>query len=60
MRSLSIYRSAADNSLLRTAARPPRMRYVVEGAVWAAAFGVVIGFLWFGADLAGPYLRSLG
>lgn len=37
-----------------------RLRYVVEGAIWAFAYGVAIGALWFGADLAGPYLRSLG
>ncbi|MFA8336360.1 hypothetical protein [Burkholderia cenocepacia] len=37
-----------------------RLRYVLEGSAWAAAYGVVIGALWFGADLAGPYLRSLG
>ncbi|WP_196480742.1 hypothetical protein [Burkholderia diffusa] len=37
-----------------------RVRYAVEGAAWAIAYGVVIGALWFGADLAGPYLRSLG
>lgn len=37
-----------------------RLRYVIEGSAWAAAYGVVIGALWFGADLAGPYLRSLG
>ncbi|MDN8078318.1 hypothetical protein [Burkholderia multivorans] len=37
-----------------------RLRYVVEGSAWAIAYGVVIGALWFGADLAGPYLRSLG
>ncbi|WP_167359238.1 hypothetical protein [Burkholderia diffusa] len=37
-----------------------RVRYALEGAAWAIAYGVVIGALWFGADLAGPYLRSLG
>ncbi|WP_181035402.1 hypothetical protein [Burkholderia anthinoferrum] len=37
-----------------------RLRYVIEGSVWAIAYGVAIGALWFGADLAGPYLRSLG
>lgn len=37
-----------------------RLRYVIEGSAWAIAYGVVIGALWFGADLAGPYLRSLG
>ncbi|QUN56103.1 hypothetical protein [Burkholderia cenocepacia] len=37
-----------------------RLRYVLEGSAWAIAYGVVIGALWFGADLAGPYLRSLG
>ncbi len=37
-----------------------RMRYVLEGSAWAAAYGVAIGFLWYGALVAGPYLRSLG
>ncbi|UEC01215.1 hypothetical protein [Burkholderia vietnamiensis] len=37
-----------------------RLRYVIEGSAWAVAYGVAIGALWFGADLAGPYLRSLG
>lgn len=37
-----------------------RARYVLEGSAWAAAYGVVIGFLWYGALVAGPYLRSLG
>ncbi|WP_322055838.1 hypothetical protein [Burkholderia cenocepacia] len=37
-----------------------RLRYVLEGSAWAIAYGVVIGALWFGADLAGPYLRGLG
>ncbi|MBR8351224.1 hypothetical protein KDX21_11655 [Burkholderia cenocepacia] len=37
-----------------------RLRYMIEGAAWAFAYGVAIGALWFGADLAGPYLRSLG
>ncbi|WP_205168922.1 hypothetical protein [Burkholderia sp. LMG 13014] len=37
-----------------------RLRYVLEGSAWAFAYGVAIGALWFGADLAGPYLRSLG
>ncbi|AIS97240.1 hypothetical protein BTHA_2723 [Burkholderia thailandensis MSMB59] len=60
MRALSIQRPAADNALLRAAARGPRMRYAIEGLVWSAAFGVVVGALWFGVDLAGPYLRSLG
>ncbi|WP_193727208.1 hypothetical protein [Burkholderia sp. BE17] len=36
------------------------VRYVLEGSAWAFAYGVAIGALWFGADLAGPYLRSLG
>lgn len=36
------------------------MRYVIEGSAWAAAYGVAIGFLWYGALIAGPYLRSLG
>ncbi|RQT08923.1 hypothetical protein [Burkholderia contaminans] len=60
MRALTIPRAPTDNALLRVAARAPRMRYVTEGAAWATAFGVAIGFLWFGVDLAGPYLRSLG
>ena len=37
-----------------------RTRYLLEGSAWAFAYGVAIGALWFGADLAGPYLRSLG
>lgn len=37
-----------------------RLRYVIEGSAWAIAYGVVIGFLWYGALVAGPYLRSLG
>lgn len=37
-----------------------RLRYVLEGSAWAAAYGVAIGFLWYGALIAGPYLRSLG
>ncbi|AJY13351.1 hypothetical protein [Burkholderia dolosa] len=36
------------------------LRYVLEGSLWAIAYGVAIGALWFTADLAGPYLRSLG
>ncbi|MGU2444401.1 hypothetical protein ACTXHA_28710 [Burkholderia cenocepacia] len=55
-----VSRPTNHNALLRAAGRASRMRYVVEGAAWAAAFGIAIGFLWFGADLAGPYLRSLG
>ncbi|MDN7558832.1 hypothetical protein [Burkholderia orbicola] len=55
-----VSRPAGDNDLLRAARRGPRVRYVIEGAAWAIAYGVVIGALWFGADLAGPYLRSLG
>ncbi|HIH2617910.1 hypothetical protein KPA93_27740 [Burkholderia cenocepacia] len=47
---------AALNSLQTVS----RLRYVLEGSAWAIAYGVVIGALWFGADLAGPYLRSLG
>ncbi|WP_261539127.1 hypothetical protein [Burkholderia multivorans] len=48
--------------VLRDYKRSPvsRLRYVLEGSAWAIAYGVVIGALWFGADLAGPYLRSLG
>ncbi|MGN8184558.1 hypothetical protein ACTJLD_01100 [Burkholderia sp. 22088] len=37
-----------------------RVRYVIEGAAWAFAYGVAIGLLWYGALIAGPYLRSLG
>lgn len=37
-----------------------RARYVLEGSAWTAAYGVAIGFLWYGALVAGPYLRSLG
>ncbi|KVE42055.1 hypothetical protein [Burkholderia sp. BDU5] len=59
MRALTLHRPAADNALLRAAARGPRMRYVIEGAIWAMAFGAVVGALWYGVDLAGPYLRSL-
>ncbi|WP_175835688.1 hypothetical protein [Burkholderia multivorans] len=48
--------------VLRNYKRSPvsPLRYVLEGSAWAIAYGVVIGALWFGADLAGPYLRSLG
>ncbi|OJB35390.1 hypothetical protein [Burkholderia ubonensis] len=60
MRALSLHRPVADNALLHAAARGPRVRYVIEGAVWAMAFGAVVGALWFSVDLAGPYLRSLG
>lgn len=37
-----------------------RLRYVLEGSAWAAAYGAAAGFLWYGAYIAGPYLRSLG
>ncbi|WP_185735137.1 hypothetical protein [Burkholderia cepacia] len=37
-----------------------RLRYVIEGSAWAAAYGAAAGFLWYGAYVAGPYLRSLG
>lgn len=37
-----------------------RARYVLEGSAWAAVYGVAIGLLWYGALVAGPYLRSLG
>jgi hypothetical protein len=37
-----------------------RLRYVIEGSLWAVVYGVAIGALWFAADLGGPYLRSLG
>ncbi|WP_009927937.1 hypothetical protein [Burkholderia pseudomallei] len=36
------------------------LRYVLEGSAWAAAYGAAAGFLWYGAYVAGPYLRSLG
>ncbi|MEI1276623.1 hypothetical protein V8G45_27605 [Klebsiella pneumoniae] len=55
-----VSRPAGDNALLRAAERQSAARYIAEGAAWMAAFGVAIGFLWFGVDLAGPYLRSLG
>ncbi|SEU36351.1 hypothetical protein SAMN03159335_05430 [Burkholderia cepacia] len=37
-----------------------RMRYVIEGSAWAAAYGAAAGLLWYGAYIAGPYLRNLG
>lgn len=48
--------------VLRHYKRSPvsHLRYVLEGSAWAIAYGVAIGALWFAADLAGPYLRSLG
>ncbi|WP_181158078.1 hypothetical protein [Burkholderia multivorans] len=48
--------------VLRDYKRSPvsHLRYVIEGAAWAFAYGAAVGALWFGADLAGPYLRSLG
>lgn len=48
--------------VLRDYKRSPvsRVRYVIEGAAWAFAYGVAIGLLWYGALIAGPYLRSLG
>ncbi|WP_334021366.1 hypothetical protein [Burkholderia orbicola] len=45
---------------LNSLAPASRARYVLEGSAWAAAYGVAIGFLWYGALVAGPYLRSLG
>ncbi|RQV01075.1 hypothetical protein [Burkholderia cenocepacia] len=60
MRALSIHRPAADNSLLRTASRAPRMRRAAEAGMWMAAYGFAIAGLWYGSLLAGPYLRSLG
>ncbi|CAN0620483.1 conserved protein of unknown function [Burkholderia multivorans] len=60
MRALALPRSAADNALLRVAARAPRMRRAVEAGVWIAAYGVTIATLWYGSLFAGPYLRSLG
>ncbi len=35
-------------------------RKYVEAVAWMAAYGVAIGFLWYGALVSGPYLRSLG
>lgn len=29
-------------------------------ALWASVCGVAIGFMWYGALVAGPYLRSFG
>jgi len=55
-----VSRPPRDNALLRAASRPSRVRYVVEGTLWAVAFGIVVGLFWNGVDLAGPYLRSLG
>ncbi|CAN0620434.1 conserved protein of unknown function [Burkholderia multivorans] len=60
MRALALPRSAADNALLRVAARAPRLRRAVEAGVWMAAYGVTIAALWYGSLFAGPYLRSLG
>ncbi|VBB13374.1 hypothetical protein BSTAB16_3559 [Burkholderia stabilis] len=31
-----------------------------EAVAWMVAYGIAIGFLWYGALVAGPYLRSLG
>lgn len=36
------------------------LRYVLEGSAWAVAYGAAVGLLWYGAYIAGPYLRSLG
>ncbi|MCW5141086.1 hypothetical protein [Burkholderia cenocepacia] len=52
-------RAAHHNVLLRAASRPSHTRYVIEGAAWAVACGVVIGLFWNGIYIAGPYLRSL-
>lgn len=60
MRMLSVYRPAADNMLLRVAARSSRMHRAIEAGVWMAAYGVAIAGLWYGSLIAGPYLRSLG
>ncbi|MBJ9897382.1 hypothetical protein [Burkholderia cenocepacia] len=60
MRTLSVYRPAADNALLRTAARAPRMRRAIEAGAWMAAYGATIAGLWYGSLIAGPFLRSLG
>jgi hypothetical protein len=48
--------------VLREYKRSPvsRLRYVIEGSAWAAAYGAAAGLLWYGAYIAGPYLRSLG
>jgi hypothetical protein len=37
-----------------------RLRYVIEGLAWAVVYGAAVGLLWYGAYIAGPYLRSLG
>ncbi|SAJ89212.1 hypothetical protein UA11_04049 [Burkholderia multivorans] len=37
-----------------------RLRYMLEGSAWAVAYGAAVGLLWYGAYIAGPYLRSLG
>ncbi|KVN25600.1 hypothetical protein WJ63_15840 [Burkholderia pyrrocinia] len=60
MRALSLPRPAPDNALLRFTSRTPHLRRAAEAAAWTAAYGVAIGFLWYGALVVGPYLRSLG
>ncbi|HGL5074118.1 TPA: hypothetical protein ACKFHZ_001964 [Burkholderia multivorans] len=60
MRTLSVYRPAADNSLLRTASRAPRLRRAAEAGIWMMAYGFAIAALWYGSLVAGPFLRSLG
>ncbi|RQZ31562.1 hypothetical protein DIE14_01200 [Burkholderia sp. Bp9017] len=60
MRTLTIPRAPTDNTLLRVAARAPRMRRAAEAGAWMVAYGFAIAGLWYGSLLAGPYLRSLG
>ncbi|WP_198387213.1 hypothetical protein [Burkholderia ubonensis] len=45
---------------MRFTLRTPHLRRVAEAAAWITAYGVAIGFLWYGALVVGPYLRSLG
>lgn len=35
-------------------------REYAEAIAWMLAYGAAAGFLWYGALVAGPYLRSLG
>lgn len=52
MRALSLPRPRADNALLVAACRRPRLRYIIEGAVWSVACGAGVGVLWYSAVLA--------
>lgn len=36
------------------------MKRRLEATLWMGAYGVAAGVLWYGAWIAGPYLRSLG